>query len=157
MDFFIYIFSIWGWLRLLKTWDRLIQRMKFTQQVTQCFIKNLAKNNSNNSNNYKIIRFGRRTWWLAWRRCIFLAFLPFVFDFFLFLIYGVSTASGLGWTISTEFTTFVLLDDPCKLIFLTVVPSSASAFVFYIGASITEIRNGPSLIIFLVMFMVRHN
>ena len=81
----------------------------------------------------------------------------FFFDFFFFPIYGVSTASGLGWTVSTEITTFVLLDDPSKSVFLSVISSSASAFVFYIGASITKIINWPSLIFFFVIFLTWHN
>ena len=101
--------------------------------------------------------FGRRTWLLACRRGIFFVFPLFFFDFFFFPIYGVSTASGLGWTVSTEITTFVLLDDPSKSVFLSVISSSASAFVFYIGASITKIINGPSLIFFFVMFLTWHN
>ena len=62
--------------------------------------------------------FGRRTWLLACRRGIFFVFPLFFFDFFFFPFYGVSTASGLGWTVSTEITTFVLLDDPSKSLFL---------------------------------------
>ena len=98
--------------------------------------------------------FGKRTWWFAWRRGYFLFFSPFSFKFFFFSTYGVSAASGLGWTVSTEFTIILLLDSPCKSIVLYVIPSSAFASVFCIGTSTTEIVNGPSLIIpFLVMFL----
>ena len=62
-------------------------------------------------------------------------------------IYGVSTASESGWTVSTEFIIFLLLDGSCKSIFPSIIPSSASASVFYIGASINEIINRSSLII----------
>ena len=77
--------------------------------------------------------------------------------FFFFSICGVSSASGLGWTVSAEFTIVLLLDGPCKSIFLSIVPSSVSASVFYIGASITKIINRPSMTInffFLVMFLI---
>ena len=40
------------------------------------------------------------------------------------------------------------LGGPCKTIFLSVIPSSVSASVFYTGASINEIINRPSLIFF---------
>ena len=48
----------------------------------------------------------------------------------------------------------LLLDGPCKSIFLSVIRSSCSASVFCVGTSITEIISPPSLmIIFLVMFL----
>ena len=77
--------------------------------------------------------------------------------FFFFSICGVSSASGLGWTVSAEFTIVLLLDGPCKSIFLSIVPSSVSSSVFYIGASITKIINRPSMTInffFLVIFLI---
>ena len=54
-----------------------------------------------------------------------------------------------GWAEQSllEFTTVLLLDGPCKSIFLSVISSSASASLFYIAASITEIINRPSMII----------
>ena len=100
--------------------------------------------------------FGRRIMTIK-RNFFHFSFPLFFFDFFFFPIYGVSTASGLGWTVSTEITTFVLLDDPSKSVFLSVISSSASAFVFYIGASITKIINWPSLIFFFVICLTWHN
>ena len=78
---------------------------------------------------------------------------PFFSSFFFFSIYRVSSASGLGWIVSTEFAIVLLLDGSCISIFLSVVPSSAFTSVFYIGTSTTEIINRPSLIFFLVMFL----
>ena len=78
---------------------------------------------------------------------IFLFPPPSSLIFFFFSICGVCSASGLGWTVSAEFTIVLLLDGPCKSIFLSIIPSSVSASVFYIGASITKIINRPSMTI----------
>ena len=48
---------------------------------------------------------------------IFLNFSPFFFNDFFFSVYGVSTASGSGWAVSTGFGIVLLLDGPCKLTF----------------------------------------
>ena len=77
---------------------------------------------------------------------------PFFSSFFFFSIHRVSRASGLGWIVS-EFAFVLLLDGSCVSIFLSVIASSAFASVVYIGASITEIINRPSLIFFSVMFL----
>ena len=90
-----------------------------------------------------VIQLGSRTWWLE-KRVFFVS--PFLLlDFFFFPIYGVSTALGSGWTVSSEFTTVLLLDIPCKSIFLSAVLSFVSASIFYIGSSITEITNRSSM------------
>ena len=86
----------------------------------------------------------------------FFVFFPYFFNFFSPPpIYGISTTSGLGWTVSTEFIIVLLLDGFCKSIFLSAILSSVSVSVFYIGSSVNEIINWPSLIIifFLVMFL----
>ena len=88
-----------------------------------------------------VIRYGRRSWWLASRRGSFLVFPPFFFNFFFFPFMESLYCLGL------------LSDGPYRSIFLSVVPSSASASVLYIEASITEIINRPSLIIIIIIFL----